>query len=122
MGTIIKVSINSKEEQEFEILRINAIPYVKPTHFINGYGEIKEYAGYKRDISLPSAHEPDTYLRLVRKRHTSGGVVFEETGEYRTLVIGDWFWNGEYPFAATPASMGNMKQTIISPVAMEDQP
>ena len=76
MGQIIKVEFEGKE-QEFEALpafRANE----RTHHFIQG--DIKSCGtGHNDTMCLQS-------LRLIRKRHTFGSLIYEETGERRCRV------------------------------------
>lgn len=82
MGQIIKADIDGVE-QKFEVLgsrhRSQAIA---PTHFLSYHGELKDYTtgGVSSDTLC---------LRLLRKRHTASGAVFEETGAIRHPVDGE---------------------------------
>ncbi len=60
-------------------------------------------------------------FRRVPKRHTFGGVVFEETGENRSPDKGEWYihGNGCNCWGGTGTTHG--KFTILRPVAIEGQ-
>ena len=104
----IKAELNGKE-QEFEVLGQDT--HEPFTHWFDSHSTIR------------GAREEGYHLlnlRLIRPRHTFGGVVFEETGEYRQLVEGDWFTEkGHFPFYATPTVLGNVPHTILRPVEIE---
>lgn len=111
MGQIIKADVNG-EEREFEILR-GADTSTDVEYVVNSSGDIVRVDQISGNFIKSYT---TTKLRLVRKQHEFGGVVFEETGERREVVLGEWFWNGYYPFAATPACLGNIKHIILRPV------
>ena len=85
----IKATIDGVE-QEFEWLGNRA----GGTHWVN----------YETGFIYQTEARPapqDVALRLIRPRHTFGGVVFEETGE-RQIKLNDWYLDAEgYPHLAT---------------------
>ena len=83
MGQIIKADIGDGE-QEFEVLG-------KPTTF--PIGEVATHViGVDCKIREAGSGTYLCYLRLIRKQHTFGGVVFEETGE-RRKAQNEWVLN-----------------------------
>ena len=74
----IKAEIDGKE-QEFEVLQTGEAGI---THYLSG-----------SVIHVFKDSYMGTRLRLIRPRHTHGGVVFEETGESRFPHEGEWFLN-----------------------------
>ena len=52
------------------------------------------------------------------KRHTFGGVVFEETGRFREPSVGEWFLMEDEP-ACLPPGDHAMPHPILRPVALE---
>ena len=76
MGQIIKATFHG-EEQEFEVL----VSGKHGTHRINGGGIFENSGSSWYEVPL----------RLIRKRHTFGGVVFEETGEVRPPGPDEWY-------------------------------
>ncbi len=82
------IIIDKETGQEFEITSVQA------THFYNRSGELELLPEH-------NVHPNYMHLRLIRKLHTFGGVVFEETGERRPVYIEDWFLDGHgYPVYA----------------------
>ena len=62
-------------------------------------------------------------LRLIRKQHIFGledgpKVVFEETGEVREPLVGEWALAGSRPFFTVEGHV--QRHTILRPVALED--
>ncbi len=109
--TTIKATIDG-EELEFEILNRNNSYQEDATHIIGNLGNI---------VPSEKHHAPEfTRLRLIRKRHTFGRVVFEETGERQTPHAKQWWLGGvNTPY---PAFGGTHEvQTILRPVALEEQ-
>jgi len=107
MGTII---IQKSTGLEFEMLELaSGDPPLTSTHFINQDGAIR--------LGGNSINVPATWLRLLSKRHTFGGVVYEETGEER------WVQQGEY-YMGTPERVYYWEQkeetlrdfTILKPI------
>lgn len=80
MGQIIKATIDD-QEQEFEMVGDSDAGRTHCEHIITRDGVIKPRG---------HGHTQRVRLRLIRKRHTFGGVVFEETGKTRTLMPGEW--------------------------------
>ena len=79
----IKATIDGVE-QEFEVLRMQ-IDNGPATHALDN--------GCIRKAPSVITTNP-TWLRLIRPRHTFGGVVFEEVGENRPPKPGEWFLEG----------------------------
>jgi hypothetical protein len=105
-GSIVGIKIKAEldgVEETFEVL--SDFDERLHTHAITGSGTV---------VSKDIPHTENVRLRLVRKRHDHGGVIFEETGETRPLRGGDWFWNGSVPLAASLWHIDiGYKQTII---------
>ena len=88
------------------------------THFLETGGSISPIAPhYLANIDLVK-------LRLIRPRHTFGGVVYEEAGEKRKALAGEWILevqNGET--SPTPAFVvcaeTYSEYPILRPVAIE---
>lgn len=114
MGAIIKyTSPETGQEQEFEIL-VKPTKYgILGTHFVDAQGNIRECPGSAESHYLP------THLRLIRKRHTHGRVVFEETGEVRVPWVGEWTLFDGKPIAVVAPITAS--RTILRPVAIEEQ-
>ena len=78
----IKATIDGVE-QEFEVTGYGRFPAVRDTHYLDSEAGVVAVP--------PNAPGMALHLRLIRPRHTFGGVVFEETGERRRGQAGEWF-------------------------------
>ena len=114
----IKATIGGTEH-EFKVCSARHLHVAgshQATHWMNQYGYI-----YEPTTSAPNKPDEVMWLHLIRKQHTYGSIVFEETGEVRPPQLGEWFWSGAYPFAATPVLVGgNTEHPILRPVVIED--
>lgn len=78
------------QELEFEMLGVDTKTWPTATHYLSNDGYLAQVR--------PGSYCETLFLRLIRKRHTFGGVVFEETGESRVAKTGDWtFFAGKSP-------------------------
>ena len=113
MGQVIKVTIDD-QELEFEIL----------DRGIRNAATHRIWAGKVQPLEKSGSDYPmeATLLILQHKRHTFGGVVFEETGEVRLVLPKDFYlrdgclrhrpnWQGE----------GTVPYTILRPVSLEQE-
>ena len=106
MGTVIKAVVDG-QEREFEILRNWTFgPW---THAINFEGEI-----VPSNKTAVGGADARIFLRLIQMRHTFGGVVFEETGEFRKPLTGEWSLISEGPWFWQTQSIIN--RTILHPL------
>ena len=112
MGDIIKATVDGREE-EYKILNRDRVIPNNATHFINLEGSVRKVR--------PGLYTPEpNFLRLVRPRHTFGGVTFEETGERRTPKEGEWFLT-EFSNGATFATVAfTFTTSILRPVSVVD--
>ena len=115
LSMIIKAPFEG-EEQEFEVLPGS---YGTATHVITSDGSIEPWGyGYISRLRL----------RILRKRHTSGGVVFEEVETRDYVDFGEWFMPTDlghiqhYIDSKRRTSPGISGYIILRPVAIEDQP
>lgn len=114
---IIKAEWNG-QEQEFEVLggepNDGSTVFYKDhaTHIFNNCGSIKPVLTQWRAYM---------YLRLINKRHSHGGVVFEETGEVRKARYREWYLdNGRPTFGLYSDEIPEDDCPILRPVAIKD--
>lgn len=91
MGTEKEIIIRESTGERFEVIPINTVG-VQHTHYMKKGGT---YFEFDKDVlrygpGVRAEDEPAIYLRLLRKRHTFGGVVYEETGEERVPLLDEW--------------------------------
>lgn len=104
--TIIKTTIDG-QEREFEMAGPSQF---QTTHGIDRDGHITEIG-----TSSPTV----VYLHLVQPRHTFGGVVFEETGEYRRPLVNEWHFYDSKSVICHNTYEASKKHTILRPVTLE---
>ena len=106
---IIKATIDG-EELEFEVL--GGKLGVETTHIISGRGNIEL-------LDVNNNIHAQTHLRLIRKRHSFCGVVFEETGEVRIAHIGEAWLRGDGTVCLESLGRTAEALPILRPVSIE---
>ncbi len=115
--TTIKAPLDGKEH-EFTVLGsgIPACYTSPPTHVINSVGEI-------HPLGAQSTIRGNwMYLRLVRPRHTFGGVVYEEVGVQRVQLGEPFLWDsGGFGGVWPVQSKSYISKMVLRPVELESK-
>lgn len=110
----IKATVDGKE-LEFEVLGTGVLDHHDADYGMWGTC-IAPFAGHNKN--------PAIFLRLIRKTHTFGGVVFEEVEVgTKTVHLGEWYLDGLDIYCFQEASrvkFGMKVVTTLRPVKIED--